>query len=217
LPFFSYINFVLGYIPLALSDTTSQIIILTYILYSSFVYYLQFFLNKSFSNSINISSFKDSTKSTLKTPLTEYRIKDSLSSLFKLRTSYNYTKKDYPVPFFSKKLNILSKDIHLLNNFKNPSSSGYTSNFTTPYSQLNLKTLKLKNKYFNLKSELVRSQTNITTTEALYLNLDSNLFQKTKNTQLTLNDLYKISKLNKYPSLFSFNIENNLNMAKQQR
>lgn len=35
LPFFSYINFILGYVPLVLSDLTSQVIIFSYVFYNS--------------------------------------------------------------------------------------------------------------------------------------------------------------------------------------
>jgi hypothetical protein len=34
---------------------------------------------------------------------------------------------------------------------------------------------------------------------------------------LSLNDVHRVLKKNKYPNLFSFNLENNLNIAKQQR
>jgi hypothetical protein len=210
LPFFAYINFMLGYIPLALSDTTSQIIILAYIIYSSIVYYIQFFLNKSFINSVNSFSPKNEKRGPYK-PLTDsHNFKNSFVNLFKPQASYSYNKDVHSVPLFSKKLNVLSRDIHLLTN-PHQTSIHPISKLIPPFSYFNLKTLQLKNKHPN------SLPSTITDTEALYLTVDYSLFEKTKTTQVTLNDLYRISKLKKYPALFNFNIENNLNMAKQQR
>lgn len=204
LPFFSYINFILGYIPLVLGDLCSQVIIFFYTLYTFLSKILTNFLSKVFSNnlcnnnlpnnstSLNISSKSNSSKST---------------NLFYLSISNTDLHKN---AFISKTLSRLRKDLTSLNR------SSYLG--TVPslsYNNLYMlynSTIKLNNS----GNYLVRSKY-ISDSESLYNMSDVELNYNIRNTAISLNSINQFGRLNKYGYLFNFNIKSNLNLSNQKR
>lgn len=212
-PLFSYINFILGYVPIIMSDLTSQIILTFYTIYTVLTLIIQKVL----------SQFTNNTLNTLKT---HYELKNiqlhntkntNFSNLFSLsQNNDSIVKKSTfsSIPILSKKLNLVTKNISLetyYNINKNLNNSSKINSTLLITNSINYNTLKLKIK------DKYGSKITITDSEAFYTNMNllSNL--KIKNTKTNINDLLKISKsLNNF-TFFNFNIKNNLNIAEQQR
>jgi hypothetical protein len=114
-------------------------------------------------------------------------------------------------PLFSKLLSISQRDIFILNN----------SNVNDTNTLFSYKKSFLKNTNLNLKlksfTKSLNKHVSIAQSESIYLTSLENYNFKTHNSQITLSDLNNILGKSGHPSLFTFNIENNLNMAKQQR
>jgi hypothetical protein len=117
-----------------------------------------------------------------------------------------------PIPLFSKTLSTLSGNLSLSgynstlgNNHKLSSINQLTTNF-------NHLTIKPKT---NLKQNYLNNS--LTDNESYYIRTLGSLNYKIHNQKITLNKLNKTLSINNYPRFFNFNIENNLNISKQQR
>ena len=211
LPFFSYVNFIMGYIPLVLSDITSQIIVSIYSIYIFFYKALYVFINKitssnydyklyNFTNNLNVSN-KFQTNPNLGVNINSI---SNLSSFENLNL----------IPTISKNISKINLNLNYIN--QNPSDIFYNKKRITQNTFLKNPTLLTitlnSNTYENKLSNL-----NITGHEASYLpNLDVSKL-KTRNVTLSLNDLYIFYKQQLHKSPFNFNLESNLNLANQQR
>jgi hypothetical protein len=203
LPFFSYINFFLGYLPLVFSDITSQIIILFYALYTFFYKTMYFLLNKITSNTVNlVTSDRDlfTNSFTIDKNLKE---NSNFTTMFNVSTNFNIEK--YKLPLISKSLSKVRNDISSTNVFHKDTTSILTNNFSVYELVLKLKKPLNVNK-FNFNS--------ISNSESSYSGVYSN---KVHSISLTLNDLTSFYKIHNYPSVFNFNVKDNLNIASQQR
>jgi hypothetical protein len=79
----------------------------------------------------------------------------------------------------------------------------------------------------NIKNNTIKSKSNntlsidttkcITSSESKYTNITNDSNFKIKNTIINLKDLNSLKSNPKYPLFFNFNLESNLNLAKQQR
>lgn len=204
LPFFSYLNFALGYLPILVGDATSQLIILTYTLYT-FVYKLLINLlntltTKTLTNLLGTSP----THQTYPDP-DEY-IKGNLTyNLNSLFNSQNPQLARLRTVLFSKALNTSRNELRITSITRPTNVPMY------PTKSLNSTTLLLKTDGTPVKSSYVTHH------EALYTcsGLDKNL--KTHSTQLNLNNLNRVVKEHLYPLNFNFNLTKNLNIANQQR
>jgi hypothetical protein len=213
LPLFSYINFVLGYIPLVLGDLVSQVIVLSYVLYNLFTLLIRNFFNKLFTTTLHtLGNSYQKTKHTLKDPTTTTSVK--LTSLFKTTntSSINTLNTSWGSLFgLTKTLNLVTKDIFTVNFFttnKHLVTNYYTSNYNF---HLNTLHSKLNPKTYNPISTF-------TSSESFYKNsITSLLNTRIINTRTNLNDIFKIYKTINNSNLLYFSIENNLNMSKQQR
>lgn len=204
LPLFSYFNFILGYIPLVFSDTISQLILIIYILYISAVNLSYNIINKlsnntlvSIENKLIISSDSLPTVST----------KKSISNFNNLFNNSIQT-----IPFFSKTLSKVNQNLHFLNKYSciNKSNQDILNTSNVLKNQVNLLTILVKKPTYSINNTLSVS-------ESFYSNLQHLNNFKIKNTQINLNNIYKFNNLTRLPASFSFNLENNLNIAKQSR
>jgi hypothetical protein len=206
-PFFTYINFLLGYIPLILSDLTSQVILVMYTLYTLITSIVYRILNQTTQNILL------SLKSNYKLKTQKYISKENnpqYTILFSTNTPNSI--KNNITPNFSKILSIVKKDINYLNFFNLN---------TTTYNHLNLKvgnsisynTLTLKSSPSNYET-LLNTNT-LSSKESYYLNSNSLLNFKIKTLKTDLNTILKLT--NRNNTLFNFNLETNLNTSKQQR
>ena len=211
-PFFSYINFILGYVPLVLHDLWSQVLFTVYILYLYSVHVFTNFLT-SFSNIFfqSLSNYKQTVKNSPSTPngITRH----TNSPLNKVLSSSNVTKQPNlrSMLDFSKILNYVKSNT---TNFSN-TIPGITNYKVTPV--INLSLYKV-NTTTQTKS-LTRNIRLITSTEARYSFNDFLLpyINSHKNITINLNTLSTISKQLKNYNSFDFNIEKNLQSAKQDR
>jgi len=199
LPFFTYINFILGYLPLVLSDFISQVIFVTYLVYNLIVKFLYhacdtvisknfLFLEKNTITKFNTNSIKG-TKDC-----------DTLSAL-----SSNVAPK---VSFLPKQVFSVQQKLLYLR-------SDYTIK-TAPLLHLltsKTSTLKLRN---NLSAQF-QSKLNLTEHESKYLGLFNLDNFKVRNKAFSLNENNKFFRTLNYPNNFNFNLQNNLNVSKQQR
>jgi hypothetical protein len=209
LPFFTYINFVLGYVPLVLSDVTSQIIVLLYVMYNS-MYKLLNTLAGKFTNTTLMSiegSYSVST-STSSTPLnTELNSSPLFSNSSSTKQSDLKTN-----PFFSKSLSLARQNLLYTGNSYMHIGSGNT--LCTVSNDVNFSTLRLK-----IPHSLHKNSFNGTLTmrESYYLNTVSEENWKVRNLTVSLSDISNLYKTNNASPLFNFNLTPNLNNAKQQR
>jgi hypothetical protein len=115
-------------------------------------------------------------------------------------------------PFFSKNISSLHKNLSLVKPSSNLNTTN-NSNFINNLGSIKLLTLKIKTPF----SERIYTETSLTQNEAYYIGSTNLINFKIKNVQVTLNDLYKTFMTPLCPTTFNFNVENNLNIAKQQR
>jgi len=212
-PLFSYINFVLGYIPLVLGDLVSQVIVLSYVFYNLFILLIRNFFNKLFTNTLYVlGNSYQKTKHTVRDPNSSTSVQ--LTSLFRSDNtdSINALSTGWGSLFgLTKTLNLVTKDV-------------FTINFTTTNKHLET---KLYTPNYNFYLNTLHSKFNpntynptstFTSSESFYKNsLTSLLDTKIINTRTNLNDIFKIYKTINNSNLLYFSIENNLNMSKQQR
>jgi len=115
---------------------------------------------------------------------------------------------------FSKTLSNLGTNIQFVGSSPYFIKSTSDSQISTLSGVLN-RTIKLRD---SLHSDMFKG---ITFSESSYVYgfFDDNISKttRTRNLSLNLKTLHNLSKQHNYPSLFDFNIENNLNIAKQQR
>lgn len=205
--FFSYVDFVLGYIPLVLGDLISQIIITTYLLYNLVTLTLYSILNKVTNRTLfNLKTYYFNNKKPTNT-LTQPQNKYNISNLFKNNTPYTNDKHNILLQF-SKQLTILNSNIFFLNIIGSKLGTKDSYSF---YNNLNLVTLKTKN-----QNTFSRSGS-ITLDEAFYKNTPILTNSKVINLKSTLLDINKIYKTINNSSFLHFNIENSINISKQQR
>ena len=211
-PFFSYINFILGYVPLVLHDLWSQVLFTVYILYLYSVHVFTNFLT-SFSNIFfqSLSNYKQTVKNSPSTPngITRH----TNSPLNKVLSSSNVTKQPNlrSMLDFSKILNYVKSNT---TNFSN-TIPGITNYKVTPVINLSLYKVNTTTQ----TKPLTRNIRLITSTEARYSFNDFLLpyINSHKNITINLNTLSTISKQLKNYNSFDFNIEKNLQSAKQDR
>lgn len=212
LPFFSYINFVLGYVPILFSDLWSQLFFFLYILY---VYMSNVFYR--FISYFTTNLFKSLGEDTLVVRKNRFNSKNISTSntTCVLTNNQNLTKnklQNSPVSF-SKHISKLGTSISTVS----PNTIlGNPQNPTTNYiNTLNL-CLKAGSDLFSNPNSTVTAQ------EASYVygTLRSNTVvgnNYVKNLRLNLHSLYRLYSNKNYPLFFDFNTEKNLNNAKQQR
>jgi hypothetical protein len=209
LPFFTYINFLLGYLPLVLSDFTSQIIIIIYAFYT-FLYKFAYrqlaflFRNILFTEDVSYLSPNINTKIGDGGKLTTERFLVNTPNWFGRTTQYHYP----ALTNVSKTLSQLRKDLLVLNNpnlkdlYRTEPSLYNLSLYTT------LKPIHIRDIYSNFS---------ITNSESAYTGRTNSLNYKTRNTSITLNYLNNLYKVHHSPTVFNFNIKSNLDIANQQR
>jgi hypothetical protein len=200
LPFFTYINFIIGYVPLVLSDATSQLILSVYIVYVFTLKYFYNLTNLFTNNLIDIIEVQNTNNTNLNTNKPKLNVSD-------LFLNKNVVNSNTQTPLLSKALNITQSKLSLVNYSitANVRSKLLTSNVLN--NTIKFKSSKL-NPIFN---------NNITLEESTYLNINTNNNFKIKNTTINLSDLNKIRHAKNYPLFFNFNLESNLNLSKQQR
>jgi hypothetical protein len=200
----------MGYIPMVLGDFTSQVILNTYIIY--------IFLSKCLSHLLNFS-VKYALYTNQQTKLLGFGNTDSFKDQnlnlhhFFSKIGNNQLVIDSIV--LSKNLSSVSANLYHVDRVLTPllalikSDKNILSGINP---NLTYVTVRKKN---NKTCDMV---SNLTLDEAFYTgSLSINTVYKINNTSINLNDIYRLLRLRKNPSTFSFNIENNLNMAKQQR
>ena len=216
LPFFSYINFLLGYIPLVFSDITSQIILVVYITYTSVINLSYRFFNKITNNTL-LSLEARSSGIVYGGSNNNSKIKTVHDQLFNNQGSHNTH--STLVPFFSKNLSNLRKNLSLLDqSYQNLNNSLVTTSQPTNSflnnNSFNTYIVRTKQTTPSLVNTVSSSFTN---SEGFYSNSKNLNNFKIKSAQVSLNDIHKLYNLSNYPVFFNFNLEKNLNMAKQQR
>ena len=204
-PFFSYINFILGYIPLVLNDLTSQVVLLLYSLYIVLTNFLYSVLN--YVNGKSFSFLNNHYKKPNEPSLTK-NVKNFDTLFNNTTTKLNNT--NTLLPKFSKTLSVLSKNVALVTSTDFRWKSKYLDFFTLN-KDVHYSTIKLK------KDSFIKNSNTITNMESFYLNSKSLNTSKVKNIKTDINSILKISKVLKKAPNFNYNIENNLNISKQQR
>jgi hypothetical protein len=200
LDIFSYINFILGYIPLVFSDATYQIVLIVYVLYNTVINLFYRLINKLTSNTL---SSVEGTVSSLPTKLQNKPQHKQL--IVNFNNLFNTAPQS--IPFFSKTLSKLHTSLTLVSSNMLNSESSNKHFFLN---NLNMLTLQIKKPKYFVSNTLCSS-------ESLYTNSQTLNNFKVINSQIHLNDIYKFNRLSKSPIFFNFNIENNLNIAKQSR
>lgn len=212
IPFFSYIDFILGYVPLALGDLWSQVILYIYIIYLTLMAVLNKFVEYITTN-LFLSIFANN-KNHINTSLTKQgqlsRSGNSTgvnTTLIKTQHTLHYNN----FYNFSKQLNNLKSKIYTINYLLPQKKTT-----TTPIN-LRLPILSIKGVYTNNNTTLNRLQVS---TESKYTSnlLNTSLSSSySKNLNLNLNYLQRFYLLNKLPATFNFNIGNNIVNSKQSR
>lgn len=205
LPFFSYINFLLGYLPLVFSDVISQSIIMLYALYTFIYKTVYFLINRITTNTI--TSIVGGKNTYINEFNMGFNTNNDLSFKTMFSTNYiNFSYEKYKMSLVSKTLSILRTDMYSINSLQtNKKNTTILTNYFNVYDLvLRAKTKPLSNSCFN----------SISTKESYY---SGSYNSKVHNTVLTLGDLTSFYKVHNYPLVFNFNIKNNLNVANQQR
>jgi hypothetical protein len=109
----------------------------------------------------------------------------------------------------------LSKILNIVN--KNLFFTNFSLNTTDATGHIISSNGLLKSTLKYRSSNTFSNKNTLTLSESFYTGMASTTDFRIHNIQLSLNDIHRILKKNKYPNLFLFNLENNLNMAKQQR
>lgn len=203
--FFSYINFILGYVPLLISDLVSQLTLLVYTLYmllTQVVYKTLNIINTNLLNSIESKYMRVISNSN---PKLVNSNKLNLLNLFQMSRNDSSS-----LPLWTKKLYNVQESTKLLNK-----SSIDFADSKINYLSLNFYTnIFLSKNFFKTKNTKCIS---VTLDESFYSadNLKNN-FQN-RNLKISLTTLNKIYNLSNYPLFFNFNIDSNLKISKQQR
>jgi len=210
MPFFTYFNFILGYLPLVLSDFTSQLIVIFYVFYTLLYKFFLKLTNLTNYNIINAANNYYSKK--ILQPTNSLRFgSDNLTNFFKNKS---HTCSATNIPIFSKNLTQLTSSILGVSSktFLDPTPK---INNLTSSSNLNYETFKLRR-----SAGLVHTFTvnyGVTFSESFYSDTGFNSNFKVKTSNMNLSELSKVLNVKSYPLFFNFNLENNLNLAKQQR
>ena len=210
IPFFSYIDFILSFIPLALGDLWSQAILYIYIVYLTLMAVLNKFVEYVTTN-LFLSIFANN-KNYINSSLTK---KDRLlrgsssmginTTLLKSQHNLHYTN----FYNFSKQLNNLKSKIYTINYLLPQKKDNKTTNFTLPI--INIKTTHTDNTVFN------RLQIGTESKYIISLLNTSGISNYSKNININLNYLQRFYLLNNLPATFNFNIGNNITSSKQSR
>ena len=208
LPLFSYFNFVLGYIPLVLSDSISQLMFASYILYMFILKSFQKFLDLVTNNLV--SNLSNSKNNNYINDYTNSHNNSHKGATYVLGNSFGknntFLSKN---AIFSKSLNQVKNQLILTNSSTNINTSDKAYQLVRDILHSTLQPKFIR--------EYSPTKHNITKNESYYVDSKTYNFAKTKTTQITLNDIHKISKTVNYPSHFNFNLKTNLTLAQQQR
>jgi hypothetical protein len=208
-PFFTYLNFLLGYIPLLLGDLSSQVILIVYTLYTLITTLLYKLINR-----VGYNALESTNQHYINKHPNQYISTDSSKNFTKLfnKDTKITNQLNIPIPLFSKMLSTLSGSLGL-------SSCNSTFDNNVKLSSVNQLTTNFK--YLTIKSRTNPKQNclsnSLTDNESYYIRTLGSLNYKTHNQKITLNKLNKTLSINNYPRFFNFNIENNLSVSKQQR
>lgn len=201
LPLFSYVNFILGYIPLTLHEGWSQVLIYIYITHLFFTNLLLLFVNTITTKYLNLWSTSYSKLTYPSKKQNSTSIQNKVNNL----TIYNWLGQLYTtnnvylnVLNFSKTLSNLELNLNNLNTL--PVVTSYSIGTNT----------KLFSIGKNIKYPTKRL---ILDTETYYVNSVDSL----KNTKTTLSAINSTTKKNKSLQPLNFNIISNLGNAKEQR
>jgi hypothetical protein len=212
LPLFSYVNFVLGYIPLVFGDVLSQVFFSVYVMYISIHKLINAFLSQFSSNLLNSLDREQLLRGS--TSIKGVSDNTGPSKLFTRSLSTVNTHTTNSPINFSKTLSNLGTNIQFVGSSPYFIKSTSDSQISTLSGVLN-RTIKLRD---SLHPDTFKG---ITFSESSYVYgfFDDNISKttRTRNLSLNLKTLHNLSKQHNYPSLFDFKIENNLNIAKQQR
>jgi len=209
-PLFSYINFFMGYIPLVLHDVWSQILFVIYILYLYSIHLSSLILT-SFSNLFfqSLSNGKQQLTASGK-PTNPNRLHQVTTNVTTLTGKFNPGYSSLNTLYFSKTLNFLNtSNISLVTVAPNFSTLKYI--ITNSYQQTHT-----NSKYNPIIGSITEP---ITKTETYYTSNTCNLrpINTPKNLNTNLNTLAYISKRLSHLNSFDFNINQNLQSAKQGR
>merc|ERR1712023_108097 len=196
-----------------MSDLTSQLIILTYSLYTIMYKVLYSVLNKllyPFNKTITPTSSNFSEFTTKN---------DSLVTNNSCNTSnIHHILSSNQKPSFIPKLSKVISKLNLSFSYFNSNTQIIPTNETIN------KFFLQNNNYLNLLLSLNKCNPvdsiktfDITSTEVSYIPVLDKLSLKTHNTSLNLNELYKLSRSSLFRSKFNFNLESHLNISNQQR
>lgn len=214
IPFFSYIDFLLGYIPLVLGDLWSQVILYVYIIYLALMSILNKFVEYVTTN-LFLSIFANN-KNYINSSLTKQG--RALQGSNSARVNTNLIKTQHTLHYtnfynFSKQLNNLKSKIYTINYLlphKNNNTNTTITNFRLPI-------FTVKTPYTGTNTAFSRLQVG---TESKYISNSLNtagISNYSKNININLNYLQRFYLLNKLPATFNFNIGNNIINSKQSR
>lgn len=209
MPFFTYINFILGYVPLILGDFTSQLIISFYVIYTLLYKFFLKLIKLTNYNIINSANNYYSSKIDSSMHYTKSNT-NSINSFFNNNLGPKSVKN---IPIFSKNLSQLTFSLSNLNSKLFLAPSDYT-NYNIP-TNFDYNTLKLKPVINSLNSTF--SRVSIASSESFYSDITFVDNRRVKTSSINLSELNKILNTKSYPLFFNFNLENNVNLAKQQR
>jgi hypothetical protein len=207
LPFFTYVNFILGYVPMVLSDITSQIIILVYSMYT-IIYKISYNIITKITQPLNNLTTVTEGNKLSTTPFNTPKFTSDTSSFSP--QFFNNPSKPTPLLNISKTLTQLNLYLNHIETFIPNYTYNKAYNFPTKptYSTLALNSVSLA---------VSPTSNNITASETFYLPSLKDTSMCTNSVSLNLNDLYSIYKSRSYKSQFNFNLESNLNLSNQQR
>jgi hypothetical protein len=205
LPFFTYINFIIGYVPLVCSDITSQVITIGYVLYT-FIYkifytFLGRLVHKTLVQEIPVIGPKYSINN-IKNPLdiNLQKLFNNQNNLFGAEFS--------KIPLVSKTLTSVKNNITSIKKLPDHNKTSYVNNSIVSESSV------IKTKIIKTFSNNKRS---VSSSEASYSYSFNSLNTKNHNNVLTLKELNVPTNTPHYPLTFSFNLKQNLNTSYQQR
>jgi hypothetical protein len=196
------------------NDLFSQIIVILYAAYVLVSKYINLFITRLGGNILptvtpNPRSFSKKVVSDDGAAGTQ---STTLSKLFAKTIPSTPTKTNFLLGSFSKKLSVASQNISLTTNSIPVNSFLFPLKTTsTGPDNFNYSTIKLK------KLKRVGMGKTLTDGESYYSFINISLNSKSHTTRTNLNSIYRISMLHKNLTFFNFNLENNINISKQQR
>jgi hypothetical protein len=211
LPFFSYINFILGYVPILLGDLTSQFVILFYLIYNYIYQILYRIVDTLFLSIVD----KNKTYNTVGFKTFFLETKYAITPTSKGSTPpYNifYTKNNSNTSFLSKALSYTNYSLTLIDKFS--LDSYYNNNSPVFYQKTTLTTTLIPQ---NQQTNTTKLFSSLASKESFYNNSLNSLNTKINTKLLTLNYLNKFFKESNHNINFNFNLKENLNIANQQR